>query len=167
MPLLLPVLLPVLVIVVAAVVVGITEVEVVGDMAVIEGGEVVIMTGEGVIIMLEVELGAEVVLMAVIRGLKTVALVKLLPLHPNLMVVMPHHPALILGCLILELKQFLLLQAIQVDLHRILHHMVLLLLVAMVQAVVPGEVVGVGMVVVLLEIQVVVMEVLLLRTRLR
>lgn len=166
-----PLLLPVLVIVVAAVEVGITEVEVVGDMAVIEGGEVVIMTGEGVIIMLEVELGAEVVLMAVIRGLKTVALVKLLPLHPNLMVVMPHRPALILGCLILELKQFLLLQAIQVDLHRILHHMVLLLLVAMVQAVVPGEVVGVGMMVgmavVLLEIQVVVMEVLLLRTRLR
>lgn len=164
-------LLPVLVIVVAAVEVGITEVEVVGDMAVIEGGEVVIMTGEGVIIMLEVELGAEVVLMAVIRVLKTVALVKLLPLHPNLMVVMPHHPTLILGCLILELKQFLLLQAIQVDLHRILHHMVLLLLVAMVQAVVPGEVVGVGMMVgmavVLLEIQVVVMEVLLLRTRLR
>lgn len=165
-----PLLLRVLVIVVAAVEVGITEVEVVGDMAVIEGGEVVIMTGEGVIIMVEVELGAEVVLMAVTRGLKTVALVKLLPLHPNLMVVMPHHPALILGCLILELKQFLLLQAIQVDLHRILHHMVPLL-VAMVQAVVPGEVVGVGMMVgtavVLLEIQVVVMEVLLLRTRLR
>lgn len=114
------------------VLVVLTEGEAVGDKAV-----------EAVVMMVEVVEVAEVVLMAIIKGEMMVGMGRSLQLRPPLMVgrvAITHHQAIFTGILVMERMQFLHLRAILVDLIRIPHHMVLLVVMAAMLWVVPAMV---------------------------
>lgn len=118
-----------------AVVVMIGEVEAgVGDMAIIEAVDLVILKGEEVttitavgIITMMVEEAIGVVLLVVTKPEKMVDLLKVVIPQPSRTVALVEttHPHMILmvGMQIMDLMQFLQLQAILVDLHQALHLM--------------------------------------------